>query len=71
MTSLSEWSSQFQRVSAIPLPGETPERLMARCRKIGATFFEDGPDDECFVVTLRPDVGPEVWTPRALGESMK
>lgn len=36
------------------------------CRSLGAVFYEDGPDDECFVVDVARGVGPELWTPRAL-----
>lgn len=43
--------------------------LITRCREVGATFYEDGPDDECFVVDTARGVGPELYTSNALKRS--
>ena len=47
-------------------PTETADDVIETCREIGAIFHEEGPDDECFVVELRRDIGPELWTEGAL-----
>lgn len=64
-----EYSYQFQRMSVVPLKGETANEIIDRCREIGAVYYEDGPDDECFVVNMRPQIGPEIWTASALQRS--
>lgn len=66
------YSGQYGTAALIVEPDDdlTAQEIMERCREIGATFYEDGPGDECFVVTLRTEVGPEVWTPRSLTGSI-
>lgn len=65
-------SAQYDKPALIVEDGDdlTVQQIMDRCREIGAVYYEDGPEDECFVVTLRPNVGPELWTPRALTRSI-
>lgn len=48
---------------------DTPDAsdVIARCREIGAIYHED---TERFVVSLRSDIGPELWTERALRQSL-
>lgn len=66
------YSGQYGTPALIVEPDDalSSQEIMDRCREIGATYYEDGPDDECFVVTLRPEVGPELWTPRSLARSI-
>lgn len=67
------FAQQYQRACAVAKREDgTGDELIAFCREIGAVY-EDGPDpeDECFVVTLRPEIGPELWTADALRKSMK
>ena len=44
--------------------------LMEECREAGAIYYEEGPDDECFVVDIGRGVGAELWTERALKGSL-
>ena len=67
----TEYSRQYQCPSVIPDGAATYEDIVEACRDQGAIYYEDGPEDECFVVTLRPNIGPELWTPRALKNSFK
>lgn len=48
----------------------TADELIEECRLVGAIFYEDGPDDECFVVDFDRGVGPELYTERALRGSL-
>lgn len=64
------WSDQYN-VRAVVVGDETNfDAVAEECRRVGAVFYEDGPDDECFVVVLR-EVGPELYTPRALEGSLR
>lgn len=63
----TEWSDQYRTPSVIAEEGMSGHDIIAECRRVGAVYYEDGPDDECFVVTMRPNIGPEIWTKRALG----
>lgn len=56
-------------VSKPDLP--SADDLIEFCRENSAIFYEDGPDDECFVVDIGRGVGPEIWTARALQGSLK
>jgi hypothetical protein len=60
------YSPQYNTPCVVALWNESADRIIAHCRRMGAIFHEDGPDDECFVVVLRPDIGPELWTESAL-----
>ena len=55
----------------IDQPGPSAEEVITACRDHGAVFYEDGPDDECFVVDIGRGVGPELYTERALRGSLK
>jgi len=59
-------SDQYGTPCVGSLNNEPADEIIAYCRKIGAIFHEDGPDDECFVVWMRKEVGPELWTERSL-----
>lgn len=77
-----EYSRQFKCQCAIPQQDETADAIIRRCLEVQAVVYEpydpDGLIDEdevdrepLFVVQLRPDVGPEVWTEAALRTSME
>ena len=66
-----EQYSQYGKPCVWPEPGDTAHDLMAKCREVGAIYHEDGPDDECFVVALRPTIGAELWTEAALTRGMQ
>lgn len=64
-----EYSDQYQCLSVI-VRGPVPyDRVVEACRAQGA-IYNDGEDD-CFVVTLRNDIGPELWTQRSLRGSLE
>lgn len=65
MTSII-FAEQYGTACCVPYADETADELIERCQMEGAVFYEDGPADECYVVQLRPDVGPEIWTAAAL-----
>lgn len=66
------YSTQYETRCLVPDEGEhDADDIIERCRSIGAVFYEDGPDDECFVVTLRRDVGPGLWSESALRRTFK
>ena len=48
-----------------------PDVVIEECREMGAIFYEDGPDDECFVVDVGRGVGPELWTECALRRTIR
>jgi len=62
-------STQYKCPAVFPEPGETADDIIRGCRKYGAIFREDGPDDECFVVAMRPNIGAELYTEAALRRS--
>ena len=64
-------SEQYNCPALFPDGGETADDIIRKCRDAGAIFFEDGPDDECFVVSLRSDIGPELWTESAIRKSRR
>jgi hypothetical protein len=63
-------SAQYGCPAVVARQGMTADDIIKACRDIGAIFHEDGPDDECFVVEVRSEVGPELWTERALRGSV-
>lgn len=65
------YSEQYKTPAIFPDGGETADQIIQMCRSEGAIFYEDGPDDECFVVALRPKIGPELFTEGALRRSYK
>lgn len=62
-------SEEYQCPVIFPEEGDDVEQIIKACREEGAIFHEEGPSDELFVVQLRPNIGPELWTERALRES--
>ena len=66
------YSIQYDTSAVILREGQGPDAdtVIAYCRDIGAIFYEDSRGDQCFVVSLRPKVGPELWTERALRGSL-
>lgn len=66
-----KWSDQYERVCIIPLFSNVkPEIIIEACREVGAVYMK-GPDDELlYVVQLREDVGPELWTTESLTRSL-
>lgn len=63
------YAEQWNIPCLIPYENETGDELIERAQMEGAVFYEDGPDDECYCIQLRPDVGPEIWTSTALKRS--
>ena len=59
---------QYNTPCALLKKGDTvnAQDLIEFCRNIGAVYYEDGPDDECFVVDVDRGVGPEIYTESAL-----
>lgn len=66
MNMKQQYSTQYETAAIVPSDPFSPDDLMDECRRVGAIYYEDGLDDECFVVVLRPDIGPELWTESAL-----
>ncbi len=64
--SKQQYSPQYETAALVPDGTLSPDELMDECREIGAIYSEEGPDDECFVIVLRPEIGPELWTESAL-----
>jgi hypothetical protein len=64
------WSPQYRVPCVVALWRNSADDVIDHCRDMGAIFHEDGADDECFVVVLRRDVGPELWTEQALRRSL-
>lgn len=69
MSVKQQFSTQYKTAAVVPDGKWSADDLMDECRRIGAVYYEDGPDDECFVVVLRPHIGPELWTESALRRS--
>lgn len=61
--SILAWSDQYQKPCVVAHPADNADSIIAKCRKVGAVVNDDG---EEFVVELRPDIGPELWTENAL-----
>lgn len=61
-------SAQYGTAAIFPDGGETADDIIRMCREAGAIVEEDG---ECFVVALRPRIGPELWTETALRKSFR
>lgn len=59
-------SEQYGKPCVVALQNESADMIIKYARKIGAIYHEDGPDDECFVVWLRKEIGPELWTEQSL-----
>ena|ERR1700735_2641616 len=51
-------------------PETDPDAVIAYCRQRGAVFHEEPGEAPCLVVVLRPEVGPELYTEKALRRSM-
>lgn len=67
------YSTQYGTLCLVLAQGEAlePDIIIEECRELGAIFYEDGPDDECFVVDIGRGVGPELWTENALRRSVQ
>lgn len=63
-------SEQYGCPCVVVFPNDCADTVIAHCRHMGAIYREDGPDDECFCVVLRFDVGPELYTESALRRSI-
>lgn len=59
-------SRQYGTPCVIPSPEDGALTVIDHCREIGAVLYDDG---EEFCVQLRADIGPELWTERALQRS--
>lgn len=61
------WSPQFQRQCVVAYFDEgDADKIIKHCRHMGAIAKEGA--DEAFVVVLRPDVGPELYSEEAIRE---
>lgn len=60
------WSDQYRCSCVVVYPSDKAIDIIEHCRIMGAIYHEDGPDDECFCVVLRFNVGPEIYTEAAL-----
>jgi len=63
------WAPQYQKPCVVVFPSDTAQQIIDHCRAVGAIYREDGPEDECFVVVLRHDIGPELYTEEAVRRS--
>lgn len=83
MTTHLIWSEQYRKPCVAPSPTDTADSVIAACRASGAVRFyrdesvtvdgqsvDDGGALEEFVIQLRDDVGPELWTEAALRRSL-
>ena len=51
-----------------------PDTIMEFAEEHGAIYYEEPVnilDDKTYVVILRPNIGPELWTERALRKSIE
>lgn len=64
------WSPQYQKPCIVVFPSDTAYKTIEHCRLMGAIYREDDHEDECFVVVLRHDVGPELYTEAAIRRSL-
>lgn len=67
----TQYSFQYDAPAVIPDGVTDAGRVMALCRDAGALYFEDPESEPCYIVIIRPDIGPELWTERALRGSLK
>ena len=66
-----EWSGQYHCACVVPEPGDTSQDVINECCRVGAVYRGYGEMVNLYVVALRPDVGPELWSRGALKMSMK
>ena len=59
---------QFNRCCIVPGPNNTVEEIIYACTEVGAVFFDEG--ERQYIVQLRPEIGPEVWTEESLRRSI-
>lgn len=60
------WSDQFNRSCVVCFPNDSANRIIQHCRAMGATYREYGEPEDTFVVVLRFNVGPELYTAAAI-----
>jgi len=62
------YADQYETSCAVLKKGDLvdAEALIEFCQNIGAVYYEDDPDDECYVVDVGRGVGPEIFTGSAL-----
>lgn len=63
------YAEQYGTPCVSAIHEDSADAIIAFCRENGAIYHEDGPDDECFVVVLRPDIGPELYTEQSIRRS--
>ena len=67
-----DWSDHYKRnVIILHDPGQTDnlaDVIIENCREHRATVIDD--EGEQFVVTLRPEIGPELWSEETLRRSL-
>ena len=64
------YSTQYNTPCVIAEDGDDEDDIIEFADDIGAHYWEGPePEDKLYVVTLRPDVGPECWTERAIRRS--
>jgi len=61
----TQFSEQYQKPVVVPCNMTDPDRIINHCRHMGAVY-DEGDGVECFVVVLRPEVGPELYTELAI-----
>jgi len=49
---------------------KNPDTIIEFAEEHGAIYYDE-PDSKNYVATLRPNVGPELWTERALRRSIE
>ncbi len=61
------FSRQYDRSCIVPEPSDTADDIIEACINANATY-EEGPDpqDLLYVVKVRPEVGPELWSADSL-----
>lgn len=67
------YSYQYGKPCVTPKPEATADEVISYARLIGAVFevaYEEAVRKFMFVVTLRPEVGPELWSEEALRRSL-
>lgn len=65
--STTTFANQYGLPCVIPEPGDTAADVISHCRSTGAVRRIDGIE---YVVRLRDDVGPELWTEDSLRRSL-
>ena len=64
------FSYQYQTAyTRVNMDKETADEIIQRARDDESIFYEDGPDDECFVLDVGRGVGPELYTEEAIRRS--